>query len=74
MKVLSYVAVLLTVIGALNWGLVGVGMLIDQNLNVVNILVGSWPTVEAVVYLLVGVSGLLVGYAHVANKCTMCKK
>lgn len=49
---------LLLVIGGLNWGLVGVGMLMAKNLNVVNMLLGSWPTVEAIVYLLVGLSAV----------------
>lgn len=73
MKVLSYVAVLLTVVGGLNWGLVGLGYFLDMNLNLVNLLLGTWPVVEAVVYLLVGVSALIVGYAHMAKKCTMCE-
>lgn len=74
MKALSIIAVLLTVIGAINWGLIGIGYFAETNLNLVNLLLGTWPVVEAVVYILVGVCGLLVGYAHVAKKCTMCEK
>jgi len=75
MKALSYVFVTLTVVGGVNWGLVGLGMLLGgKNFNLVNLLFGSWPVVEAVVYLLVGVSALMVLYAHVAKKCTMCAK
>lgn len=49
----------LTLIGALNWGLVGLGTLMNgSNWNLVNLLVGQWPTVEAVVYLLVGSSAV----------------
>lgn len=72
MKAVSVIAVLLAVVGGLNWGLVGLGYFLNTNLNVVNLLLGSWPVVEAVVYLLVGLSALLVGYAHMAKKCTMC--
>lgn len=73
MKGISIIAVILTVVGAINWGLVGVGQFMDANWNLVNLLLGSWPAVEAVVYILVGVSGLLVGWAHIKKQCTMCK-
>lgn len=73
MKVVAFIALLLSVIGGLNWGLVGLGGFLDQNLNVVNLALGSWPTVEWVVYLLVGVSALLVGWAHVTKKCGPCE-
>jgi len=49
----------LVIIGALNWGLVGLGTLIGTDLNVVNMLVGSMPQLEAVVYLLVGIAGVM---------------
>lgn len=52
-------------IGALNWGLVG---LFDVNL--VNMLLGSMPTVERVVYVLVGLSAL---FSLTSGKCSMCK-
>ena len=58
------VAWILVVVGGVNWGLVGLSMLAGGgNWNVVNLLLGSWPVVEAVVYLLVGVSAVysLVG-------------
>lgn len=43
----------LLVIGALNWGLVGL-----INLNVVELILGSWPVIVRVVYILVGLSGV----------------
>lgn len=49
----------LVMIGALNWGLVGLGDFLGQNLNVVNMLLGSMPQVESVVYVLVGLSALM---------------
>lgn len=48
----------LVVVGALNWGLVGIGMLTGSPLNAVNILLGSAPYAEAAVYLVVGISAL----------------
>lgn len=56
-------------IGGLNWGLVGVGMLIGSNLNVVNLLLGSWPTFEAIVYVLVGVAAVLKIFGCKCKKC-----
>ena len=50
----------LLLIGGLNWGLTGLGMLFNGNWNVVKLLLGSWPTVEAIVYLLVGLMAVKV--------------
>jgi uncharacterized protein len=52
------VARLLVFIGAVNWGLVGASHFAGSDLNVVSLLVGSFPVVEAIVYILVGLSGL----------------
>lgn len=51
---------LLVIIGGLNWGLVGLGMLMKGNWNVVNMLLGSWPMVEGIVYLLVGIATVMM--------------
>ncbi|PIQ77202.1 DUF378 domain-containing protein [Candidatus Peregrinibacteria bacterium CG11_big_fil_rev_8_21_14_0_20_46_8] len=51
---------ILLLIGGLNWGLVGLGGFLDRNLNVVNLLLGQWPTVEWIIYLLVGVMAVKV--------------
>ena len=60
----------LVTIGALNWGLVGAGMLAGGvNLNVVNLIFGGLPVLEAIVYVLVGIAGLakLIGCSN--KKC-----
>lgn len=58
----------IAIIGALNWGLVGL-----LNLNLVEKFLGEGTTVTRVVYGLVGLSGiaLLVSYFTV---CPACKK
>jgi len=67
MKKLAWVLVL---VGALNWGLVGLGWLLGgKNWNVVNLILGGVPTVEAIVYLLVGVSAVLT----LTGKCGCSK-
>lgn len=60
----------LLLVGGLNWGLVGVGMLMGSDWNVVSMLLGSWPTLEAVVYVLVGVSAVMSIFGC---KCSKCK-
>lgn len=58
MSALDWLTLALVVVGALNWGLVGLGMLIDANWNLVNLIFGGFPTVEALVYVVVGLAGL----------------
>lgn len=60
----------LVLIGALNWGLVGLGGFLNMNLNVVNLLLGSWPMVEWIVYILVGLSAVM----KIFNKCSCSHK
>ncbi len=50
---------ILLIIGGLNWGLVGIGMLMNSDWNVVGKLLGSWPTVLAIVYILVGIAAVM---------------
>lgn len=53
------VACALVTIGAINWGLVGLGWLMGgADWNVVHMILGKWMTLEAVVYVLVGLSGV----------------
>lgn len=54
----------LVLVGALNWGLVGL-----FGFNLVSYLLGSWPTVERVVYAVVGVSAVLMLMACRCKKC-----
>lgn len=63
-------AAILVLIGALNWGLVGLGGFIGMDLNVVNLLLGTWPQVEWVVYILVGLAAVY----EIFNKCSCSHK
>ena len=67
---------LLLLIGGLNWGLIGLGGFLGSDLNVVNMLLGSWPTVEWIVYLLVGLSALKMVIVMLMGKpcCDECTK
>ena len=61
----------LVVIGGLNWGLIAVGYFTGNNLNVVNLLLGSSRTLEMLVYLLVGISTIHLISTHRKN-CKAC--
>ncbi|MBW3014767.1 DUF378 domain-containing protein [Candidatus Woesearchaeota archaeon] len=58
MTPLGWLAFILVVIGGLNWGLVGIGMLAGKNMNVLNIVFGSIPALEAIIYIIVGLFAL----------------
>lgn len=67
MKTVHMVAFLLVVVGAVNWGLMGL-----MNVNLVNMLLGSMQSLEKVVYVLVGVSGVYLAATHMQD-CKTCK-
>ncbi|GEM_PF-575518 len=58
------VAWVLMTVGALNWGLVGA-----FKFNLVNAILGAWPGVERLVYVLVGVAALMM---LAMAKCKAC--
>ena len=59
----------LMIVGGLNWGLVGVGMLMSKDLNVLHMLLGSLSVVEAVVYVLVGLAAVMKLFGCKCHKC-----
>ncbi len=71
MKILHMVVFLLTIVGALNWGLVGLGSFFGFDGNLVHLLLGSWSVVENVVYILVGLSGIWLAVSHKSD-CKGC--
>jgi len=71
MKATHKISFILLVIGGLNWGLVGLGDWFGGNWNVVNLLLGSWSGVEALVYVLVGVSAVVLLFTH-KRDCKCC--
>jgi uncharacterized membrane protein YuzA (DUF378 family) len=64
----------LLIVGGLNWGLVGVGMLMGKMMtwNVVTMLLGKWPMVEAIVYVLVGIGAIMAIFGCKCAKCKAC--
>ena len=66
MKVLDIIALILVIIGAINWGLIG---LFDFNL--VSFLFGDMSIISRIVYSLVGIAGLInIGllFTHLETK------
>ena len=59
---LDYVALILVLIGALNWGLVGI-----LDFNFVATLFGDMTVLSRIIYILVGLAGLYMIYA--VTKC-----
>lgn len=60
---LLVLAFVFLVVGALNWGLVGL-----VNINLVNYVFGPWPELEKIIYLLIGLSGLYKLYLAWSKK------
>lgn len=64
--VIDVIAKILVLVGALNWGLVGL-----FNFNLVAAIFGEMNIVSRIVYILVGVSavGLIIGRCFCKKKC-----
>lgn len=60
---------ILVVIGALNWGLIGIGGFFGANWNVINLIFGAFPALEWIIYLLVGLAGLVMLFGCRCKKC-----
>lgn len=53
MKTLDYIVLILTIVGTLNWGLVGL-----LNFDLVRVLFGNMTLLSRIVYVLIGICGL----------------
>lgn len=71
MKGLHGIAFILVIIGGLNWGLVGLGAFMSQDWNVVHMILSFSPQLEQLVYILVGVSAILLVVSH-KQDCRYC--
>lgn len=72
MKIVHMVGFLLVIVGALNWGLIGLGWFMGgADWNIVHMIVGSSMQLEAAVYVLVGLSAIWLLVMH-KKECKMC--
>ena len=53
MKIIDRIALVLVIIGAINWGLIGF-----FNFNLVEMIFGNMTIISTIIYALVGISGL----------------
>lgn len=53
MKVIDTIALVLIIIGAINWGLIGI-----FNFNLVEAIFGAMTIITRIIYILVGIAGL----------------
>jgi len=53
MKVIDTIALILIIIGAINWGLIGL-----FNFNLVDTIFGTMSIISRIIYTLVGIAGL----------------
>ncbi|MEK7539282.1 MAG: DUF378 domain-containing protein [Patescibacteria group bacterium] len=60
---------ILLIIGGINWGLIGIGMLMNNDWNVVHMVLGAMPTLEAIVYVLVGVAAIMKIFGCKCKRC-----
>lgn len=63
------IAYVLVLVGALNWGLVGLGLILNKNLDLVMLTAGRISYGAEVVYLLVGISAVVVLLGANCKKC-----
>lgn len=71
MKMLHMLSFILVIIGGLNWGLIGLGGFVGSDWNVVHLILGFSPTIEWLVYLLVGIGAVILVMTH-KKDCRMC--
>ncbi len=53
MKIIDKIALVLIIVGAINWGLIGI-----FNFNLVETIFGGFSVLSRIIYILVGISGL----------------
>ena len=66
MKAVHVISFVLVVVGAINWGLVGL-----FNFNLVALVLGSVTWLERLIYVLVGVAGVILMATH-KSSCKEC--
>ena len=65
MESLQKIALIFTIIGAVNWGLIGL-----FDINLVSTLFGDGTILERIVYIIVGLTGLInigILFNHIKN-------
>lgn len=66
---MSTVGFWLIIIGAINWGLVGLGGFFHGEWNVIHIIFGAWAWLEWAIYVIVGLCGVMLAFGCKCDKC-----
>jgi len=68
---MSMIAKILVIVGGVNWGFLGLGILLTgrNDWNVVNMILGFSPMLEGIVYVLVGISAVMMIFGCKCGKC-----
>lgn len=59
MNTLYSLTFILTCLGAIQWGLIGIGGFIGKNINVVSFISRGHNTLEYVIYIIIGISAVV---------------
>jgi len=63
MNTIDWIAMILLIIGGLNWGLVGIGVG-----DVIDMIFGSVAWIATIIYILVGLSAIYMIYSAATKK------
>jgi len=68
-QIINLIAFLLVIIGAINWGLVGV-----SGFDLVTYITPDYPQIEKIIKILVGIAGIYVAYILYQHRMSGNKK
>jgi uncharacterized membrane protein YuzA (DUF378 family) len=63
----------LLVLGGVNWGLVGIGWFMNQDINLLHFALGTWPIVENVAYIVIGIAAGMFVIGCPCQECKACR-
>ena len=69
--VMYLIAKILVIIGGVNWGIFGLGILMNKEWNIVHLIFSFSSTVEAIIYVLVGISAVIMIFGCKCKKCAV---
>lgn len=61
-NLISMLAAVLTIIGAINWGLVGL-----LNYNLVEAFLGAYPIIVKAIYIIIGAAGIIHAVTYIIS-------
>ncbi len=65
---LNTISYYLVIVGGVNYGLVGLGNLMDQDWDLLGLILGYAPVLQDIVYLIIGVAAVVMIVDNVKNR------